>query len=44
MTGSPWPSSSSVIVFLQVCGFTKRLVQGHPGLKQQAADRSGGLP
>src|SRR5829696_3594365 len=43
MTGSPRPSSSSVIVFLRVCGLIERLVQGHPSLKQQAANRPGGL-
>src|SRR5918994_2838892 len=43
MTGSPRPNSSSVIVFLRVCGLSKGLVKGHTGLKQQAADRTGGL-
>ena len=43
MTGSPRPSSSSVIAVLPVWGLIERLVQGDPGLKQQAADRTGGL-
>src|SRR5919112_1856604 len=43
ITGSPRPSSSSVIVFLRVWGLIERLVQGHAGLKQQTADRTGGL-
>src|SRR5947207_13934360 len=43
MTGSPRSSSSSVIFFLRGCGLIKCLVKRHAGLKQQAANRTGGL-
>src|SRR5919106_508117 len=43
MTGSPSPNISSVIFFLRSCALSKGSVKRHPGMKQQAADRAGGL-
>src|SRR5829696_9071636 len=43
MTGSPRSSSSSVIFFLWGGGLIKCLVKRLAGLKQQAANRTGGL-